>query len=150
MKMDLDGKVALVTGAQQGIGRAIAIALARAGADVAINYLDNAAAAEAVAAEVRTSGRRTALIQGDVSGVAAATEMVASAERQLGQLDIEGHVFLLSGGGSCHGKGWAIRRDHQPSVTGDHRAVPERHALCSEQGRDRIAHPRDGARTGAP
>jgi NAD(P)-dependent dehydrogenase (short-subunit alcohol dehydrogenase family) len=86
--MDLDGRVALVTGAQQGIGRATAIALARAGADIAINYLDDAAAAEGVAAEVRSAGRRAVLVQGDVASVAASTEMVATAVRQLGKIEV--------------------------------------------------------------
>jgi NAD(P)-dependent dehydrogenase (short-subunit alcohol dehydrogenase family) len=88
MAMDLDGRVALVTGAQQGTGRAIATALAQVGADVAINYLDDAAAAETVAAEVRQAGRRAVLIQGDVASIAASSEMVASAVTQLGRLDI--------------------------------------------------------------
>jgi NAD(P)-dependent dehydrogenase (short-subunit alcohol dehydrogenase family) len=64
---DLAGQAALITGAQQGIGKAIAIAFAQAGADVAINYLDDAAGAEAVAAAVRATGRRAALIQADVA-----------------------------------------------------------------------------------
>jgi NAD(P)-dependent dehydrogenase (short-subunit alcohol dehydrogenase family) len=54
----LGGKVALVTGAQQGIGRAIAVALAREGADVGVNYLDDRDAAEQVVAEVHGAGRR--------------------------------------------------------------------------------------------
>jgi 3-oxoacyl-[acyl-carrier protein] reductase len=78
MDMDLDGRVALVTGAQQGIGSAIAIALARVGADVAINYLDDAVAAESVAAGVRKMGRRAVLIQGDVASVAASTAIVTA------------------------------------------------------------------------
>ena len=53
---DLEGKIALVTGAQQGIGRSIAIAFAEAGADVAINYLDDLAAAKEVAAAVGAVG----------------------------------------------------------------------------------------------
>jgi NAD(P)-dependent dehydrogenase (short-subunit alcohol dehydrogenase family) len=56
--MRLADKVALVTGAQQGIGRAIAVALARDGADVGVNYLDDPAAAERVADEIRGLGRR--------------------------------------------------------------------------------------------
>ena len=59
--MKLAGKVALVTGAQQGIGAAIALAFAGEGADVAINWLDDEKAAEAVAGGVRQYGRRAAL-----------------------------------------------------------------------------------------
>lgn len=59
-------RVALVTGAQQGIGRAMAIAFAASGADVAINWLDDEAAAEAVALEVRAQGRDALLVRGDV------------------------------------------------------------------------------------
>ena len=66
--MRLEGKVALVTGAQQGIGRAIALALARDGADVGINYyLDDPGAAEAVAAEARALGRRAVVVPADVA-----------------------------------------------------------------------------------
>ena len=56
--MGLEGRRALVTGAQQGIGRAAALALAQAGADVALNYLDDLGAAEKVAREIRALGRR--------------------------------------------------------------------------------------------
>src|SRR5207245_2468150 len=66
----LDGKVALITGAQQGIGRGMANAFARDGADVGINYLDDRAAAESVAAEVRKAGTRATLVAGDGGGVA--------------------------------------------------------------------------------
>ena len=86
--MDLAGKAALVTGAQQGIGRAIAIAFAQAGADVAINYLDDAHAAESVAAEVRKAGRRAVLLQADIADISASARMVADAADQLGRLDI--------------------------------------------------------------
>ena len=84
----LAGRVALVTGAQQGIGRAIAIAFAAAGADVALNYLDDGSAAAAVAAEVERHGRRSLLLQGDVSVVAQAQAMAAAAAQQLGRLDV--------------------------------------------------------------
>ena len=62
----------LVTGAQQGIGRAMALAFAATGADVAVNYLDDAAAAEAVCAEIRARGRRAVALPGDVREVATA------------------------------------------------------------------------------
>ena len=55
--MKLAGRVALVTGAQQGIGAAIAVALGEAGADVALAWLDDQPAAEAVAARIRQAGR---------------------------------------------------------------------------------------------
>ena len=82
--MRLAGKAALVTGAQQGIGRAIAVALARDGADVGVNYLDDRAAAERVAGEVRGAGRRACLVPGDVSRPADAEAMVAGVVRELG------------------------------------------------------------------
>jgi NAD(P)-dependent dehydrogenase (short-subunit alcohol dehydrogenase family) len=85
---DLAGKAALVTGAQQGIGAAIAIALAREGADVAVNYLDGLAEAEAVAAAIRATGRRALLIQGDVADPDAPRDLVAQTVAAFGKIDI--------------------------------------------------------------
>jgi 3-oxoacyl-[acyl-carrier protein] reductase len=82
--MQLVGKVALVTGAQQGIGHAIAVALARAGADVGVNYLDDRGAAERVAGEIRGTGRRACLAPGDVSRATDAEAMVDTVTRELG------------------------------------------------------------------
>ena len=64
--MQFGGKVVLVTGAQQGIGRAMALEFAAAGADVAINWLDDEAAAQGVADEAHACGRRAMLVQADV------------------------------------------------------------------------------------
>ena len=83
-----EGKSVLVTGAQQGIGRAVAIAFAEAGADVAVNYLDDPAAGEAVAQAVRQRGRRAVLLQGDVGKVAEAARLVAGTVDGLGAIDV--------------------------------------------------------------
>jgi len=82
--MRLVGRVALVTGAQQGIGRAVAVALAREGADVGVNYLDDRQAAERVAGEVRGAGRRACLVPGDVARASDAETMVGAVARELG------------------------------------------------------------------
>ena len=81
--MALVGDVALVTGAGKGIGRAVAIALARRGADVAL-AARTATDLEAVAAEVRALGRRALAVPADVGEPADVTDLVASVERDLG------------------------------------------------------------------
>jgi NAD(P)-dependent dehydrogenase (short-subunit alcohol dehydrogenase family) len=86
--MKLKGKVALVTGAQQGIGAAIAVALAEAGADVAVNWLDDRKAADAVAAKVRGAGRKAHLVKASVATVPEIEAMVAETVRELGTPDI--------------------------------------------------------------
>ena len=88
MQSDLEGRRALVTGAQQGIGRATAVALARAGADVAINWLDNHEQAETVAADIVALGRKAVLVQGSVASSAEAARIVAEASDALGGIDI--------------------------------------------------------------
>jgi NAD(P)-dependent dehydrogenase (short-subunit alcohol dehydrogenase family) len=79
-----EGRVALVTGAQQGIGRATALALARAGMDVALNYLDDRVAAEKAAAEIRALGRRALVASGDVSRAADVEAMLGAVALGLG------------------------------------------------------------------
>ena len=81
-------RTALVTGAQQGIGRAVALALAADGLDVAVNCLDDLPAAEAVAAAVRALGRRAVTLQADVADVAQARALVEGAAQALGGLDV--------------------------------------------------------------
>ena len=88
MNNALFGKVALVTGASRGIGKAIAVALARAGADVAVNYRDRQAAAAATQAEIESLGRRAVAIAADVSVAAQVTRLVDAVEQQLGFVSI--------------------------------------------------------------
>jgi 3-oxoacyl-[acyl-carrier protein] reductase len=91
MMIDLQGRAALVTGASRGIGAATARLLAAAGADVAVHYHDARAAAEVVAADVRSRGVRTAILQADLSDPRAAETIPRSAFDALGRLDILVH-----------------------------------------------------------
>jgi NAD(P)-dependent dehydrogenase (short-subunit alcohol dehydrogenase family) len=86
--MKLAGKVALVTGAQQGIGAAIAVALAEDGADVSLTWLDDQPAAESVAAHIAQTGRRAHLIRADVARLADIDMMVTATATALGVPDI--------------------------------------------------------------
>ncbi len=86
--IDLSGRVALVTGASRGIGRAIALALGQAGADVALNCRSSAAQAEELATSLRGMGRRAIVIVADVSVRSAVAEMMARVARELGPLEI--------------------------------------------------------------
>jgi len=85
---DLKNRIALVTGGSRGIGAAVAIALAKAGADVAVNYRERADAANAVCSEITGKGRRAIAVQSDVSVVAEVRRMVAEVEASLGGIDI--------------------------------------------------------------
>jgi len=85
---DLKNRIALVTGGSRGIGAAVAIALARAGADVAVNYRQRADAANAVCGEITKMGREAIAIQADVSVAADVKRMVADVEAHIGGIDI--------------------------------------------------------------
>ena len=86
--MRLKGKIALVTGAGRGIGRGIAEVFADEGADVAVNYLESAEEAEAVADHVRSKGRRAMTVHADVSKRAEVEPMVEKVWGTLGPIDI--------------------------------------------------------------
>ncbi|RHM54816.1 3-oxoacyl-[acyl-carrier-protein] reductase [Mitsuokella sp. AF33-22] len=86
--MLLDGKVALVTGASRGIGRAIALRLASEGAKVAINYAGNQQAAEEVKHEIESAGGEALLIKANVADAQAVEAMVASVVEAFGTIDI--------------------------------------------------------------
>lgn len=88
MFASLEGKKALVTGASRGIGRAIAIALAEAGADVAINYSGSESAASETAAAVEAFGRRAIIVKANVGKADEFEAMVKDVIEQLGSLDI--------------------------------------------------------------
>lgn len=85
---DLDGRVALVTGGTRGIGRAIAEALAAAGADVAVNYHARDVDAAETRARIEQLGRRAVVVQADVSKSAEVERLVATVERTLGDVGI--------------------------------------------------------------
>ncbi len=88
MPAALTGKVALVTGAARGIGRAVALKLADAGCDVAANYYNSAAEAESLCAEIRALGRRAVAIQGSVGIPDSVDEIYAEFRKHFERLDI--------------------------------------------------------------
>lgn len=81
-------RTALVTGASRGIGRAVAVALAQAGYDVAINYSSNVSAAEEVAQTVKACGQKAILVQGDVSKKEEAERIVAETQKEFSHIDV--------------------------------------------------------------
>lgn len=85
---DLKNKIALVTGASRGLGRGIALALAEAGADLAINYHSNTQEAEAVCRQVEALGRRAKAIPADVGRKEDVAELFARVKQEFGRLDI--------------------------------------------------------------
>ncbi len=93
--MRLAGQVALVTGAQQGIGRAIALALGREGAHVVVNFLDDQAAAASVVAQIESGGSRAAAVSGSVARTEDINGMV-EAGRAFGGISI-----LVNNVGKC-------------------------------------------------
>jgi 3-oxoacyl-[acyl-carrier protein] reductase len=86
--MKLQGRTALVTGGSRGIGRAVALALAEEGADIAVNYVSNEAAARDVAEHVKKLGRRAILAQADVGDYPDVFRMAQDVLREFGHLDL--------------------------------------------------------------
>jgi len=111
---DLKNRVALVTGGARGIGKAIALALAEAGAAVAVNYRSSGGEAEAVAEALRRSGVRAAAFGADVSARVAVKAMVHEIEARLGPVDI-----LVNNAGIAETRGLEITEadfDHTIAV----------------------------------
>lgn len=88
MAKELDGKVALVTGASKGVGRGIALQLARYGCTVAVNYNSDAGGAEATAKEIRDMGAGASIVQGNVGDSAQVDAMFEQVMNDHGRLDI--------------------------------------------------------------
>ncbi len=91
---EFKGRAAIVTGATRGIGRAIALELARRGADIAFNYAKSAEAADSLKAEIEALGVRVLASQGDVANTEAAAEMVKQTKDAFGRID-----FLVNNAG---------------------------------------------------
>jgi 3-oxoacyl-[acyl-carrier protein] reductase len=104
--MKLQGRTALVTGSSRGIGRAVAIALAEEGADVAVNYVSSEAAAREVMEQIQKTGRRTMLAQADVADYPDTFRMAQDVIREFGHLDI-----LVNNAGINSDKTF-VRMDH--------------------------------------
>lgn len=86
--MRFEGKVAIVTGGARGIGRGIALRLAREGARVVVNYLSNQAAAEEVVGQIQAAGGEAMAVQGDVGNMAAAQALCDRAREAYGRIDV--------------------------------------------------------------
>src|SRR5450432_672771 len=87
-QLPLAGKIALVTGSSQGIGRATAERLGQAGADIVINYRNNAGAAQEAKAYIEALGRRCIAVQADVSNEEEVAHLFAEAQRAFGPITI--------------------------------------------------------------
>ena len=85
---ELDGRIALITGASRGIGRATALELAAAGAAIGVNYRSDAAGAEAVVGEIMAAGGRALALEADVADPESAAALVARCEEELGEIDV--------------------------------------------------------------
>lgn len=99
--MNLQGKVALVTGGSKGIGRAIALAYGRAGMTVALTYLDDSAAADAAVRDIVAEGGRAIALQSDVRDAASIRSMLDSVIESAGQIDV-----LVNNAGMTMAKPW--------------------------------------------
>ena len=114
MNLELEGRAAVVTGGSMGIGRAVALALAREGADVAVNYRRHDAEARAVVEEIQKMGRRGLAIQADVASFAEAEAMVERVREAFGRLD----VLVCNAGITWDGVIWKMSEEQWDAVIG--------------------------------
>jgi NAD(P)-dependent dehydrogenase (short-subunit alcohol dehydrogenase family) len=146
----LDGRVAVVTGAAQGIGRAIAVRLAEDGADVVVGDIDKAALEQTVRA-VEALGRRSCSVVGDSTVADVADDLVTEAVSRLGRID----VLVNNVGGSLPGKIWELTDDQWDTVIRLNlrsmfccTRAAVRHMIRQQYGR--IVSISSGAREGSP
>jgi len=171
--MSLSGKVAIVTGASRGIGRSIALRLARDGAAVVVNYAGNAAAAKEAVAEITAAGGRAIAVQADVGKLADIGRLLETAIAQFGKLDIlvnnagvfftkplsevteqefdrifevnvKGTYFACQQAPRTDGGRWP---DHQLLVFDDGHDAAALFGLCSHEGSGRTVVARVGQRS---
>jgi len=114
MRWDLEGRVALVTGASRGIGRAIALRLAEEGADVAVNYLTSPGPAGMVVEAILAMGRRSLAVRADVASEADVQAMVGRVESELGHVD----VLVNNAGIHKHHRSWEMGVDDWDRIIG--------------------------------
>lgn len=110
--MNLQGKVAIVTGGSMGIGRAIALDLAANGAAVALNYRKHAEEANAIVAEIERMGPRGLAVRADVASFADAQQMVQTVKEKLGRLDI----LVCNAGVNRDGVVWKMSEEQWDEV----------------------------------
>ena len=135
MAGEFAGRVALVTGASRGIGRAIAIELASRGADVAVLFRARSDAAGAVVREIEALGRRAVALQADIADAAAVERAFAEAEQALGAIEVLAH----SAGADTK---WASVRDLEPSEFSRYVGVDLVGAFNAVHAAVRRMHPR--------
>jgi 3-oxoacyl-[acyl-carrier protein] reductase len=109
----LDGKVALVTGGSRGIGAAVALRLARDGADVAFTYQSNSERADQVVGQIKAAGRRALAVRADSADADAVTGVVDAVVAEFGRLDIlvNNAVAFLAGPGGGYVTGATLNVD---------------------------------------
>ena len=135
MKLELEGKIALITGAARGIGKGIALVLAEKGADIVINDKKMNFEGEALATQIKAMGRQTMLIEADVSSEAEVKKMFTLIKNQFGRLDI-----LVNNAGTSQPK------DIFESSLEDWKYIIDTNLtscfLCSKEAMELMAHQR--------